>query len=246
MQSEIQSDNAARGPEARPAIYDRLDQARVVSLIALNYLHRPLGIIGVFSVALAIVGFFYFVETREQDAIEARIDESRSILTLTAPDLEQLQLRLEGWDYSRALALDGRIDGVATAPLNKEAANLAGHAEVGHQEIYQKMTGAERVMTMLLAPGLRVVHLTTHLSLRDACDAAAGVRFLDVLDHRRARRRAAETLALLGLVVVAFAMAPAVGMCGSSPMDFAVNGPMPGSGTFTVVSSGMSWIVGIR
>ena len=67
------------------------------------------------------------------------------------------------------LALDGRVD--ATAPLNKEAANLAGHAEVGHQEIYQKMTGAERVMTMLLAPGLRVVHLTTHRSLRDACDA---------------------------------------------------------------------------
>lgn len=46
--------------------------------------------------------------------------------------------------------------------------------------------------------------------LRDACDAAAGVRFLDVLDHRRARRRGAETLALLGLVVVAFAMAPAL------------------------------------
>ena len=69
------------------------------------------------------------------------------------------------------LALDGRVDGIATAPLNKEAAHLAGHAEVGHQEIYQKMTGAERVMTMLLAPGLRVVHLTTHRSLRDACDA---------------------------------------------------------------------------
>ena len=69
------------------------------------------------------------------------------------------------------LALDGRVDGVATAPLNKEAAHLAGHAEVGHQEIYQRLTGAERVMTMLLAPGLRVVHLTTHRSLREACDA---------------------------------------------------------------------------
>lgn len=129
MQSEIQSDNAARGPEARPAIYDRIDQARVVSLIALGYLRQPLGIIGVFSVALAIVGFFYFVETRERDAIEARIDESRSILTLTAPDLEQLQLRLEGWDYSRALALDGRIDRPADSGVLEDliaAATLAG------------------------------------------------------------------------------------------------------------------------
>ncbi len=69
------------------------------------------------------------------------------------------------------LALEGRVDGVATAPLNKEAAHLAGGAEVGHQEIYQALTGAELVMTMLLAPGLRVVHLTTHRSLREACDA---------------------------------------------------------------------------
>ena len=69
------------------------------------------------------------------------------------------------------LAVEGRVDGVVTAPLNKEAAHLAGHAEMGHQEIYQALTGAERVMTMLLTPGLRVVHLTTHRSLREACDA---------------------------------------------------------------------------
>ena len=67
------------------------------------------------------------------------------------------------------LAMDGRADGIATAPLNKEAAHLAGHAEVGHQEIYQALTGAGRVLTMLLTQGLRVVHLTTHRSLRDAC-----------------------------------------------------------------------------
>ena len=79
------------------------------------------------------------------------------------------------------LALDGRVDGIATAPLNKEAAHLAGHAEVGHQEIYQKMTGVEHVMTMLLAPGLRVVHLTTHRSLREACDAVTRENVLAAL-----------------------------------------------------------------
>lgn len=68
------------------------------------------------------------------------------------------------------LALAGRIDAIATAPINKHAANLAGHTDVGHQEIYQTMTGAPQVVTMLVTPGLRVVHLTTHRSLRIACD----------------------------------------------------------------------------
>ena len=75
------------------------------------------------------------------------------------------------WAMTAArLAMDGRVDAIVTAPLNKEAAYLAGYEEVGHQEIYQAMTGAAQAVTMLLAPGLRVVHLTTHRSLREACD----------------------------------------------------------------------------
>lgn len=68
------------------------------------------------------------------------------------------------------LAVAGEVAGIATAPLNKEAAHMAGHDEVGHQEIYQAMTGAPDVVTMLITKGLRVVHLTTHHSLRLACD----------------------------------------------------------------------------
>ncbi len=129
MQTDIHANNSVGDPEARPAIYDRLEQAGVVGLIALRYLRQPLGILGVFAAALAIVGLFYFLEARKRDDIEARIDESRSILALTAPDLEQLQLRLEGWDYSRALALDGRIDRPADSDVLEDliaAAALAG------------------------------------------------------------------------------------------------------------------------
>ena len=68
------------------------------------------------------------------------------------------------------LALSGLVDAIATAPINKHACSLAGYTDVGHQEIYQSMTGAEHVSTMLVTPGLRVVHLTTHKSLRHACD----------------------------------------------------------------------------
>ena len=68
------------------------------------------------------------------------------------------------------LAASGQVQAIATAPINKEACSLAGHRDIGHMEIFQSQTGAEQVATMLMADGLRVVHLTTHRSLRRACD----------------------------------------------------------------------------
>ena len=60
------------------------------------------------------------------------------------------------------LAIAGVVDGLATAPLNKEAASLAGYESIGHMELLQEMSGAKTVATMLMAKNLRVVHLTTH------------------------------------------------------------------------------------
>ena len=68
------------------------------------------------------------------------------------------------------LALDGRVDAIATAPINKEAASLAGYTSIGHMELFQEISGAPDVATMLMSGRLRVVHLTTHRSLRRACD----------------------------------------------------------------------------
>ena len=68
------------------------------------------------------------------------------------------------------LAAAGQVQAIVTAPINKEASSLAGYKDVGHMELLQHHTGAEEVATMLLTPGLRVVHLTTHRSLRVACD----------------------------------------------------------------------------
>lgn len=129
MQTDIQTRNPAQNPETRPAIYDRLDQAADAGLIALGYLRRPIGILSLFAAAMAVTGIFYFLEYRAQDSIAARIDESRLILALTAPSLEQLQLRLDGWDYSRELALEGRIDRPADSDVLEDmiaAAALAG------------------------------------------------------------------------------------------------------------------------
>ncbi len=68
------------------------------------------------------------------------------------------------------LALAGVVDALATAPLNKEAASLAGFQSIGHMEVLQELSGSETVATMLLSKNLRVVHLSTHRSLRLACD----------------------------------------------------------------------------
>lgn len=68
------------------------------------------------------------------------------------------------------LAASGLVQAVVTAPINKEACKLAGYKDVGHMEIFQSQTGVSEVATMLMADNLRVVHLTTHKSLKVACD----------------------------------------------------------------------------
>lgn len=63
----------------------------------------------------------------------------------------------------------GLCDAVSTAPLNKEAMNMAGHHYDGHTEIFAQFTNTEKY-TMLLASGpLRVVHVSTHVPLEKAC-----------------------------------------------------------------------------
>ena len=79
------------------------------------------------------------------------------------------------------LALAGVVDALATAPLNKEAASLAGYKSIGHMELLQELSKSKTVATMLMAKNLRVVHLSTHRSLRLACDLVKKDRILEYL-----------------------------------------------------------------
>lgn len=79
------------------------------------------------------------------------------------------------------LALDKKIDAAVTNPLNKEALNLAGHHYAGHTEIYADLTHTVKYTMMLADGNLRVVHVSTHVSLREACDRATKERVLDVI-----------------------------------------------------------------
>ena len=68
------------------------------------------------------------------------------------------------------LALAGEIHAIATAPLNKAAMNMAGYEYAGHTEIIAELTKTKEYSMMLVAGDLRVIHVTTHVSLKKACD----------------------------------------------------------------------------
>jgi len=79
------------------------------------------------------------------------------------------------------LALDGAVDGIVTAPLNKGAMHKAGFTYPGHTELLAERTGAERISMLLVGPKLRVVHVSTHVSLAEAIRRVTTARVLDVI-----------------------------------------------------------------
>ncbi len=79
------------------------------------------------------------------------------------------------------LAKQGVIDAIATAPLNKEALHAGGHLYPGHTEILADLTGTKQYAMLLVTPVLRVIHVTTHLSMRQACDRIKRERVATVI-----------------------------------------------------------------
>ena len=67
------------------------------------------------------------------------------------------------------LAQAGAAAATVTAPIHKEALNRAGHRFAGQTEIYAHLTGTRDYAMLLMAGALRVVHVSTHVSLREAC-----------------------------------------------------------------------------
>lgn len=94
-----------------------------------------------------------------------------------------------------SLAMDDQIAAVVTGPINKEALNLAGHHFAGHTEIFAHYTEAKpgSFAMMLASGGLRVVHATTHVSMRKACELITKDRILDTI---RLARNAADMMGI--------------------------------------------------
>lgn len=79
------------------------------------------------------------------------------------------------------LAMKGEVDGTITNAISKEAINLAGHHYSGHTEIYADYTGTRKYSMMLAHNDFRVVHVSTHVSLMEACLRCKKERILEVI-----------------------------------------------------------------
>jgi 4-hydroxythreonine-4-phosphate dehydrogenase len=103
------------------------------------------------------------------------------------------------------LAVEGRVDAICTAPLNKEALHAGGHPYPGHTELLAHLTGTPEVSMMLSAPNLRVIHCTTHIGLVDA------IARIDPDLVLRTIRRGHDALVRAGIA------APRIAVCGINP-----------------------------
>ena len=72
-------------------------------------------------------------------------------------------------EASARMCLAERIDGMVTAPVNKESWEMSGASDLGHQEVFKRLTNSATVYTMLVSGILRCMHLSTHKSLPEAC-----------------------------------------------------------------------------
>lgn len=79
------------------------------------------------------------------------------------------------------LAKEQKIQGISTAPLNKEALHKGGHIYPGHTEILAKLTETENYSMMLSSPKLKVIHLTTHVGLIEAIQSITPERTYRVI-----------------------------------------------------------------
>lgn len=79
-------------------------------------------------------------------------------------------------------ALAGRVAGLVTMPMNKEATQLSDPTFVGHTELIAAACGVQRYTMMLVADDLAVTHVSTHVSLREAIARVTTARVTEVIE----------------------------------------------------------------
>jgi 4-hydroxythreonine-4-phosphate dehydrogenase len=149
------------------------------------------------------------------------------------------------------LALEGAVDAIVTAPLNKEAIHLAGYHFAGHTELLAELTNVRSSVMMLAHEAFRVTHVTTHCALEEVPGRATAARIRRVIDLTHA--------ALLDLGIAAPRIAVAAlnphagegGAFGRHDIDitapvvedyrargFHITGPVPGDTIFVKLRAG--------
>ena len=66
------------------------------------------------------------------------------------------------------MCMAGQVEGMVTAPVNKESWHMGGSKDTGHMEVFKRLSGSDYVATMLVSGPMRCMHLSTHKSLGEA------------------------------------------------------------------------------
>ena len=113
------------------------------------------------------------------------------VLDMKNIDVKSIRHKVISAEYGRAsfefvkkvieLAMAKEIDATVTGPINKEAINRAGFHYSGHTEIYADLTHTKDYAMLLVHNQFRVIHVSTHISLREACDRVKKERVYKVI-----------------------------------------------------------------
>jgi 4-hydroxythreonine-4-phosphate dehydrogenase len=119
-------------------------------------------------------------------------DRALDVLDLGLIDVRKLKISAVDAEVGKAavvytqeaghMAMNGVIDAIVSAPLNKEAMRAAGYPYEGQTQILGELTGSKRYGMILIFGALRVLMLTTHVSLRRACDAVTREKVLAMIE----------------------------------------------------------------
>ena len=167
--------------------------ARALSLSEIYALCRPLVVAEAETVKEAIQFSKLSLKTHTVSSPKEGLYQFGTIDLLNLKNLDGRSIKHKtiSADYGRAsfeyvkkvieLAMAKKIDATVTGPISKEAVNLAGFHYSGHTEIYADLTRTKDYAMMLVHNQFRVIHVSTHVSLREACDRVKRDRVYKVI-----------------------------------------------------------------
>lgn len=110
------------------------------------------------------------------------------------------------------LAKLGRVDALVTCPINKEGIHRAGYAYAGHTELIAEMTSSPEYRMCLFAGKLRIIHITSHMSLQDAIHTVTAERIATSI---RIGRQGLEKLGITNPRIAVAGLNPHAGEAGA-------------------------------
>lgn len=144
--------------------------ANIISLLKLN---AELNIIENVSDAKFELGIIDIIDLKNADVNQIKFGEISAMAG--GSSFESVKKVIE-------LAMAGEVDATVTGPINKKSINEAGHHYAGHTEIYAHYTGTKKYAMLLVEDMMKVIHVSTHVSLRQACDLVKKDRILEVTE----------------------------------------------------------------